>query len=237
MDLGEGLVCQSWAECQLRKGHGLQNVFGRRVWERDSPARVSLGTIFTGLDRYRTYSPACVVFVCCFESMLANTGLLWSKIPVVYRLWMSGTQAFLRLDRLGSLFSYFYLAGLVLVLWFYYHDLLSNLWPQTPKRFTKMIFFHFRSIDNSQLLWYKHYSYLTIQKIAIPTNTGANWIIIGSSFFSATQYNNVCSPKDEIAAPEGWEWTWTDWTVDLNRAVDEEGRGTVGIGVKVEWIG
>ena len=28
--------------------------------------------------------------------------------------------------------------------------------------------------------------------------------------------------RDEIVCPEDWEWT-TDWAVDLNRAVDEDG--------------
>jgi len=28
--------------------------------------------------------------------------------------------------------------------------------------------------------------------------------------------------RDEIACPEDWEWT-TDWAVDVNRAVDEDG--------------
>ncbi|XP_043245484.1 myoferlin-like isoform X4 [Amphibalanus amphitrite] len=41
-----------------------------------------------------------------------------------------------------------------------------------------------------------------------------------------TQWSDVrgdpSQPRDEIAAPRGWEWN-DAWTVDLNRAVDEEG--------------
>ena len=49
------------------------------------------------------------------------------------------------------------------------------------------------------------------------------WLIVFVCLF-AFQHNNVAIHKDEIAAPECWEWKWPDWTVDLNRAVDEDGK-------------
>ncbi|XP_070540972.1 myoferlin-like isoform X9 [Ptychodera flava] len=43
---------------------------------------------------------------------------------------------------------------------------------------------------------------------------------------AATPYTDVrgdaVTPRDEIEAPEGWEWD-DDWQIDLNRGVDEEG--------------
>ena len=37
------------------------------------------------------------------------------------------------------------------------------------------------------------------------------------------QRGDAVTPRDEISCPEDWSWT-TDWTVDLNRAVDEDGN-------------
>ena len=31
--------------------------------------------------------------------------------------------------------------------------------------------------------------------------------------------------KDEVVAPEGWNWD-KEWEIDLNRAVDDEGKHT-----------
>lgn len=41
-------------------------------------------------------------------------------------------------------------------------------------------------------------------------------------FLSSVQRGDAVTARDEIVCPEDWEWT-TDWTVDLNRAVDEDG--------------
>ncbi|KXJ28698.1 Myoferlin [Exaiptasia diaphana] len=35
-------------------------------------------------------------------------------------------------------------------------------------------------------------------------------------------YGNKCEPPSKLECPEGWKWTM-EWTVDLNRAVDENG--------------
>lgn len=43
-----------------------------------------------------------------------------------------------------------------------------------------------------------------------------------ASFLSSVQRGDAVTARDEIVCPEDWEWT-TDWTVDLNRAVDEDG--------------
>ena len=34
---------------------------------------------------------------------------------------------------------------------------------------------------------------------------------------------DAVTARDEIELPEGWEWS-TIWDIDLNRAVDEEGK-------------
>ena len=37
------------------------------------------------------------------------------------------------------------------------------------------------------------------------------------------QHGNGVTSKDELEAPEGWAWT-SEWSVDTNRAVDEDGN-------------
>lgn len=37
------------------------------------------------------------------------------------------------------------------------------------------------------------------------------------------QHENGVTSKDELVAPEGWAWT-SEWAVDTNRAVDEDGN-------------
>ena len=37
------------------------------------------------------------------------------------------------------------------------------------------------------------------------------------------QHGNGVTSKDELVAPEGWAWT-SEWAVDTNRAVDEDGN-------------
>ena len=40
------------------------------------------------------------------------------------------------------------------------------------------------------------------------------------------QHGNGVTSKDEIVVSEGWTWT-SDWTVDANRAVDEDGNNSL----------
>ena len=37
------------------------------------------------------------------------------------------------------------------------------------------------------------------------------------------QRGDAATTKGEIQCPDGWEWT-SDWVVDTNRAVDEDGK-------------
>lgn len=41
--------------------------------------------------------------------------------------------------------------------------------------------------------------------------------------FTRLQHGDKIDEKDKIKCPEGWEWT-TNWQVDDNRAVDDEGE-------------
>jgi len=43
--------------------------------------------------------------------------------------------------------------------------------------------------------------------------------------FSCEQKGDKSPDRDEVQAPEGWEWE-DDWQVDLHRAVDEYGLST-----------
>lgn len=40
------------------------------------------------------------------------------------------------------------------------------------------------------------------------------------------QHGNGVTSKDEIVVSEGWTWT-TEWIVDANRAVDEDGNNAL----------
>ena len=40
------------------------------------------------------------------------------------------------------------------------------------------------------------------------------------------QHGNGVTSKDEIVVSEGWTWT-SEWTVDANRAVDEDGNNSL----------
>lgn len=52
----------------------------------------------------------------------------------------------------------------------------------------------------------------------------AKLILINHFFlFTRLQHGDKIDEKDKIKCPEGWEWT-TNWQVDDNRAVDDEGE-------------
>lgn len=71
--------------------------------------------------------------------------------------------------------------------------------------------------------------------MCLTANNSVNWRIVLNNcnttssrapiflLFFLLQRGDAVTAKDEITCPEDWEWT-TEWTVDLNRAVDEDGN-------------
>jgi len=60
--------------------------------------------------------------------------------------------------------------------------------------------------------------------ISIPIGNLITMVIPSfDDFWYGLQKGDRSPVKDEIKAPEGWEWE-DEWQVDLNRAVDEYGQ-------------
>ena len=51
--------------------------------------------------------------------------------------------------------------------------------------------------------------------------SGASWST-GEQFWTDVTGDESCS-KEETMCPLGWEWT-SEWEIDFNRAVDEDGK-------------
>ena len=61
----------------------------------------------------------------------------------------------------------------------------------------------------------KHFVYLLTQLLFLVVNNRKTVFVL--------KKGDAVTARDEIELPEGWEWS-TIWDIDLNRAVDEEGK-------------